>query len=71
MEENYSLLQTFWRTAEVKARLANLDTGDQNAMNRWRKIESAKGKRPRFNMVEHYSHVRELMPVTWRYLFVQ
>ena len=69
--ENYSLFRTFRRTAEGRARIANLDTGDQNAMNRWRKIEGAKGKRPRFNMVEHYSHARELMSVTWRYSFVQ
>jgi len=51
VEENYSLLQTFCRTAKGRVRTANLDTGDQNAMNRWRKIEGAKGKRPRFNMV--------------------
>ncbi len=40
-------------------------------MNRWRKIEEAKGKRPQFSMVDHYSHARDLMPVTWRYSFVQ
>jgi hypothetical protein len=32
--ENYSLFRTFRRTAEGRARIANLDTGDQNAMNR-------------------------------------
>ena len=71
VEDNYSLHRTFRRTAEGKARIANLDSGDQNAMNRWRKIEVAKGKRPRFNMVEHYSHAKELIPVTWRYSYVQ
>jgi hypothetical protein len=71
VEDNYSLYRTFRRTAEGKARVANLDSGDQNAMNRWRKIEVAKGKRPRFNMVEHYSHAKELIPVTWRYSYVQ
>ena len=65
VEDNYSLHRTFRRTAEGnKARVANLDSGDQNAMNRWRKIEVAKGKPPRFNMVEHYSHAKELIPVT-------
>ena len=71
VEDNYSLHRTFWRTAEGKARVTNLDSGDQNAMNRWRKIEAAKGKRPRFNMVEHYSHAKELIPVTWQYSYVQ
>ena len=52
-KENYSPHRTFRRTAEGKTRVANLDSGDQNAKNRWRKIEVAKGKRPRFNIVEH------------------
>jgi hypothetical protein len=41
-----------------------LDDSVQNAMNRWRIIEEARGRRPRFNMVEHYTHARDLMPVT-------
>ncbi len=53
VEENYSLLRTFCCTAKGRARTANLDTGDQNAMNRWQKIEGANVKRPRFNIVEH------------------
>jgi len=57
--------------SRVKAWVANLDSGDQNAMSRWRKIEVAKGKRPRFNMVDHYSHAKDLIPVTWRYSYVQ
>jgi hypothetical protein len=40
-------------------------------MNRWRTIENAKGGRPCFNMVKHYSHARDLMTVTWRYSYVQ
>jgi hypothetical protein len=70
VEANYGFSHIFRRTAKGRARGANLDSGVQNAMNRWRKIEEAKGKRPRFNMVDHYSHARELMPVTWRYSFV-
>jgi hypothetical protein len=57
--------------AEGRARAAGLDGSVQDAMNRWRKIEQAKGRRPRFNMVDHYSHAQDLMPVTWRYSFVQ
>ncbi len=48
-----------------------MDIGVQNAMNRWKKIKEARGKCPQFNMVEHYSHARDLMLVMWRYLFVQ
>jgi hypothetical protein len=71
IEGNYSFLQTFRRTAVGNARGAQLDSSVQNAMNRWRKIEEAKGKHPRFNMVDHYSHARQLMLVMWQYLFVQ
>jgi hypothetical protein len=72
VDANYGFYRTFRRTAvEGRARAANLDSGVQNAMNRWRTIEEAKGKRPRFNMVDHYSHAQDLMPVTCRYSFVQ
>jgi len=71
VEANYSFFRSFRRTAEGRARGAGLDGSVQDAMNRWRKIEQAKGRRPRFNMVDHYSHARDLMPVTWRYSFVQ
>jgi hypothetical protein len=56
VEANYGFSRTFRRMAEGRARGANLDSGVQNAINRWRKIEEAKGKRPQFNMVDHYSH---------------
>ncbi len=64
VEVNYGFSRTFRRMAEGRGKGANLDSGVQNAMNRWRKIEKAKGKCPRFNMVDRYSHARELMPVT-------
>jgi hypothetical protein len=43
IQANYGLSCTFLRTAEGRARATNLDTGIQNAMNRWKKIEQAKG----------------------------
>ncbi len=46
VEANYRFSCTFRRTAEGRARGANLDSGVQKAMNRWRKIEEAKGKCP-------------------------
>jgi hypothetical protein len=67
----YGMFRTFCRTVKCRAQAANLDSGVQHAMNRWKKIEKTKGRHPRFNMVDHYSHVWDLMDVTWRYLFVQ
>ncbi len=71
VEANYSFFRTFRKSAEDRARAAHLDSNVQNAMNRWKKIERAKGKRPRFDMIDHYSSARALMPVTWRYSYVQ
>ena len=71
VEANYSLSRTFWQMAEEIARAAKLDSRDQNAMNRWKKIEASKGKHPQFNMADRYSHAKQLMPVTWQYSFVQ
>ncbi len=69
--ESYGFFRTFRKTAEGRARAANLESDVQNAMNRWRKIECARGRMPRFSMVEHYSNARDLMSVTWRYSYVQ
>ena len=71
IKKNYRLFRSFRKSAEGRARAAGLDSDMQNTMNRWKKIESARGRRPRFNMVDHYSNVRDLMPVTWRYAYVQ
>jgi hypothetical protein len=35
------------------------------------KKEEARGKHPRFNMADYYSHAKELIPVTCQYSFVQ
>ena len=48
IQVNYGMLQTFRRTAKGRARAANLDSGIQNTMNRWKKIEQAKGRCQRF-----------------------
>lgn len=71
VESAYTFFRSFRRMAEGRARAMGFDSSVQDTMNQWRKIEEAKGKRPHFNMVDHYSHARDLMPITWRYLFVQ
>ena len=69
--KNYRFFRSFRKSAEGRARAAGLDSDMQNAMNRWKKIENARGCRTKFNMVDHYSTARDLMPVTWRYSYVQ
>lgn len=69
--KNYSNDRTWRKTAQGRARAAGLKGDVQDAMNRWFKVERAGTRRPRFNMRDHYSNVRDLMPVTWRYAYVQ
>ena len=64
IRQNYSFFRTFRKTAEGRARAAGLDSDIQNAMNRWKMVERNKGRHPKFSMVDHYSTVRDLMPVT-------
>ena len=71
VDKFYGFFRTWRKSAENAARAAGLEADVQKAMNRWHTIESAKGKRPKFDMVEHYSSSEMLMPVTWRYSFVQ
>ncbi len=66
-----SFNRTFWQTAVGHTQAVNLDSSMQNAINRWSKIDDAKGTRPWFNMVEHYSSAKELMSLTFRYLYMQ
>lgn len=71
VDKCYGFFRTWRKSAENAARAAGLKVDVQKAMNHWHTIESAKGKRPKFDMVEHYSSSEMLMPVTWRYSFVQ
>ena len=69
--KNYSLFRSFRKTAQGRAREAGLGPDVQSAMNRWTLKESARGRRPRWPMIEHYSAAHDMMPVTWRYYYVQ
>ena len=73
IKKDYSFFRSFRKSAEGRARAAGLDADIQNAMNRWKKIERAKGRRPRFDMADHYTATaaRDMMPVTWRYAYAQ
>jgi len=65
----YSLSRTPRKSALTRARRANLGAKHLDAMNRWRTVETAKGRRTRFNMRQHYSEACLLMPTTWFYSY--
>ena len=67
----YGLSRTPRKSAQQRARNANLGSDVQDAMNRWRTIESAGARKPRMKMRDHYSDARYMLPVTWRYSYVQ
>ena len=69
--KNYSLFCSFRKTAQGRAREAGLGMDVQSAMNRWKQKEAASGRRPWWSMIEHYSAARDMMPITWRYSYVQ
>ena len=72
VKSNYGFFRSFHKTAETRARTAGLDGDTINAMNRWKTVKRARGWKPRWmTMIEHYSDVRALMPVTWRYSYIQ
>ena len=71
IKKDCSFFRSFRKSAEGRARAAGLDADIQNAMNRWKKIERAKGRRPRFDMADHYTAARDMMQVTLRNSYAQ
>jgi len=65
----YSLSRTPRKSALTRARRANIGSTHLDAMNRWRTVETAQGRRSRFNMRQLYSEACLLMPTTWFYSY--
>ena len=65
----YGISRTFRKTSETRARRAGIPKEQVETVNRWKKIERAKGKRPQFAMVDHYANARELSTLTWKYAY--
>ena len=67
----YGLSRTPRKTAVQRARNAGLGSDVVDAMNRWETIEAAGARKASMKMRDHYSDARQMMPVTWRYAYVQ
>lgn len=65
----YSTNRTPRKTALTRAKRAGIGKDLQDEMNRWKKIEAAKGKKVKFHMRNHYAEACLLMPVTWLYSY--
>ena len=58
----FSLSQTPGKSTITQARCANLGTKHLDSMDRWRTVESANGRRLRFNMHQYCSETCLLIP---------
>jgi len=65
--EEYGISRSFLQGVTTEARNRGVDENDINAMNRWRNVENAKGKRPRLKMQDHYSDIRMMVPTLLRF----
>jgi hypothetical protein len=60
--EEYGWSRSFRRGATSEAKARGTQPDDVDLANRWRTFESAKGKRPRLAMRDHYADIRLLIP---------
>ena len=65
VDYTYSLNRTLRRTLQTRLTRAGMSAAGQESMNRWRKVENAKGKRPRFNMRQLYAEACLQMPTCY------
>ena len=59
--EEFGLSRSFRRGSDSRAVEQDLSEMIINLNNRWRKFEKAKGKRPTFQMLEHYADIELLL----------
>ena len=67
IREEYSINWSFRRGSSTHAQNQKVPESVINTQNRWRKFEAAKGRRPKFGMVENYSDIEHLIPSAIRY----
>ena len=60
--EHFGISRSFRRGATSTARTRGVDDKIVDLINRWRKIENARGRRPALVMHEHYSDIAILIP---------
>lgn len=65
-----SLSRTPRKSAESRAKQAGVPTAIQDAVNRWRSVENAKGRKPRWKETrDTYATAVSEIPNTWRYSY--
>lgn len=67
VREDFSINRSFRRGSATEAQNRGIAESTIVAQNRWRKVERAKGSRPKFTMIETYADVEQLIPTLVRY----
>jgi hypothetical protein len=65
--EVYSLRRSIQRGSATRARNQGVPEAVIKMNNRWRKVESARGRRPGMSMMVHYTERRLSIRLLWRY----
>jgi hypothetical protein len=67
LTEEFGISRSFRRGSTSTARVRGIDDRQVELINRWRKFEQARGRRPALPMREHYSDIKILIPELVRY----
>jgi len=67
VREDYGLNRSLRRGATTLATLLKVAQSIVDAMNRWRAVENARGRRPTLPMREHYAEILMLVPLLIQY----
>jgi hypothetical protein len=63
----YHLFRSFRRASDSRAIAKGISLSDITVVNRWSKVEKAKGQRPTFEMSQHYAQIDLLVDCFLRY----
>ena len=67
VREEYSINRSCRRGSTTHAQNQGIPADIIQIQNRWSTSENAKGRRPKFNMLETYSEIRDMVPAMLRY----
>jgi hypothetical protein len=63
----YHIFRSFRRASDSRAIAKGINLSDIRVVNRWHKVEKAKGQRPTFDMSQHYAQINLLVDCFLRY----
>lgn len=65
--KSHGISRTLRKGSNSEALAAGVTEPEINRMNRWRKVERAAGRQPKFHMIEHYAEVLIMLAALLRY----